>query len=97
MSDTDKKYQSSIPLDNKYKALPMPDKWDMTDEDMVKKSQDFYNLMKKRHTIREYSTRAVPREIIENCIKAAGLAPSGANHQPWHFAVIENPTNKQKI
>ncbi|MBL4601316.1 MAG: nitroreductase family protein, partial [Emcibacteraceae bacterium] len=34
---------------------------------------------------------------IENCIKAAGLAPSGANHQPWHFAAIENPTNKQKI
>lgn len=97
MSDTDNKYQSSIPLDHEYKELPMPHKWDMTDAEMVKKSDEFLELMKKRHTVREYSTRSVPREVIENCIKAAGLAPSGANHQPWHFAVIENPEHKAKI
>lgn len=97
MSDTDKKYQSSIPLDHEYKELSMPHKWDMTDEEMITKSTEFLDLMKRRHTVREYSTRPVPREVIENCIKAAGLAPSGANHQPWHFAVIENPAHKAKI
>jgi|TARA_R110002073_G_scaffold236962_1_gene397955 iodotyrosine deiodinase len=97
MSDTDKKYQSSIPLDHDYVELPMPDKWDMSDAEMIEKSAEFYELMKKRHTVRDYSTRPVPREVIENCIKAAGLAPSGANHQPWHFAIIENPDHKQKI
>lgn len=97
MSDTDNKHQSSIPLDHKYKELPMPDKWDLTDAEMIKRSQEFLALMEKRHTVRDYSSRPVPKEIIENCIKAAGLAPSGANHQPWHFAVIEKPDHKQKI
>jgi len=97
MSEPDKKYQSSIPLDHEYVELPVPHRWDMTDEEMIKESQKVYELMQKRHTIREYSTRPVPREVIENCIKVAGLAPSGANHQPWHFAAIENPEHKQKI
>lgn len=93
----DKEFQSSIPLDHEYKALPIPYRWAMTDEEMIEESEKFYNLMKKRHTVREYSTRPVPQEVIKNCIKAAGLAPSGANHQPWHFAIIKNPDHKQKI
>lgn len=97
MSDTDAKYYSSIPLDTEYKELPMPHKWDLSDAEMIERSKEFLELMKMRHTVREYSSRPVPREIIENCIKAAGLAPSGANHQPWHFAVIGNPEHKQKI
>ncbi len=97
MSDIDRKYHSSIPLDHDYVELPMPDKWNMSDEEMIKKSEKFYDLMTKRHTTREYSNKMVPQEVIENCIKAAGLAPSGANHQPWHFAVIKNPNHKQKI
>ncbi|MDG1020066.1 MAG: nitroreductase family protein [Emcibacteraceae bacterium] len=97
MTKEDKSFQSSIPLDHEYKALPVPDKWEMSDKEMISKSEEFYELMKKRHTVREYSSRPVPREVIENCIRAAGLAPSGANHQPWHFAIIENPDHKQKI
>ena len=97
MSEENNKHQSSIPLDHEYVELPIPHRWEMSDDEMIKKSQEFYELMKKRHTVREYSERAVPREVIENCIKAAGLAPSGANPQPWHFAVIENPDHKQKI
>ena len=97
MSDKDSKYRSSIPLDHDYVELPIPYRWDMTDEEMIKKSEEFYELMQKRHTVRDYSDRSVPREVIENCILAAGLAPSGANHQPWHFAVIENPEHKKKI
>lgn len=97
MTKEDKSFQSSIPLDHEYKALPIPDKWEMSDKEMISKSEEFYELMKKRHTVREYSSRPVPKEVIENCIRAAGLAPSGANHQPWHFAIIENPDHKQKI
>lgn len=97
MTKEDKSFQSSIPLDHEYKALPIPDRWEMSDKEMISKSEEFYVLMKKRHTVREYSSRPVPREVIENCIRAAGLAPSGANHQPWHFAIIENPDHKQKI
>ncbi|MBT5766281.1 MAG: nitroreductase family protein [Kordiimonadaceae bacterium] len=97
MTKEDKSFQSSIPLDHEYKALPIPDKWEMSDKEMISKSEEFYELMKKRHTVREYSSRPVSREVIENCIRAAGLAPSGANHQPWHFAIIENPDHKQKI
>lgn len=97
MTKEDKSFQSSIPLDHEYKALPIPDRWEMSDKEMISKSEEFYELMKKRHTVREYSSRPVPREIIENCIRAAGLAPSGANHQPWHFAIIKNPDHKQKI
>ncbi|MDG1709015.1 MAG: nitroreductase family protein [Emcibacteraceae bacterium] len=97
MLEENNKHQSSIPLDHEYVELPIPHRWEMTDEEMIKNSEEFYELMQKRHTVREYSTRSVPREVIENCIKAAGLAPSGANHQPWHFAIIENPEHKQKI
>lgn len=97
MSDTDKKYQSSIPLDNEYKELPIPDRWNLSDDEMVRRSEEFYQLMQKRHTVRDYSTRSVPRGVIENCVKVAGLAPSGANHQPWHFAVIESAEAKSKI
>jgi iodotyrosine deiodinase len=97
MSDTNNKYASSIPLDHEYKVLPIPFKWQMSDDEMIKHSREFYEFMQKRHTVRDYSTRPVPKEVIENCIKVAGLAPSGANHQPWHFAVIGNPEHKQKI
>jgi iodotyrosine deiodinase len=97
MSEENNKHQSSIPLDHEYVELPIPHRWEMTDEEMLKNSAEFYDFMQKRHTVREYSSRPVPSEIIENCIKAAGLAPSGANHQPWHFAIIKNPDHKQKI
>ncbi len=97
MSNIDKKYQSSIPLDNEYKELPIPDRWNLSDDEMIRRSEEFYQLMQKRHTVRDYSTRSVPREVIENCIKIAGLAPSGANHQPWHFAVIESAQAKTQI
>ena len=56
MTKEDKSFQSSIPLDHEYKALPIPDKWEMSDKEMISKSEEFYELMKKRHTVREYSS-----------------------------------------
>lgn len=58
---------------------------------------DFLNVMKRRRTIRDFADRPVPRDVIENCIASAGLAPSGANQQPWHFACVSDPETKKKI
>jgi len=65
--------------------------------DLLSSSWDFYSLMNKRRTVREFSEESIPREIIENCIKCAGTAPSGANMQPWTFVVVENADIKNKI
>lgn len=68
-----------------------------TENEMKQRSKDFYELVNKRRTIRNFSDKKVPREIIENCIKAAGTAPSGANLQPWHFVIISDPKIKKEI
>ncbi|MCA9952983.1 MAG: nitroreductase family protein [Anaerolineales bacterium] len=65
--------------------------------DMQKRADDFYADMLRRRTVREYSDRPVPREIIEKCILAAGTAPNGANLQPWHFVVVSDPAIKRQI
>ena len=66
-------------------------------ETMKARSRDFFELMKGRRTIREFSDRPVPREVIENAILTAGRAPSGANKQPWHFAVISDADVKTRL
>ena len=80
-----------------YKALPLPDHLSMNDKEMQKAALDFYKTMQPRHSIREFAPTEVPQEIIEHCIKTAGSAPSGANHQPWHFVAICNPQVKAEI
>ena len=65
-----------------YQAIPLPERDPMSDEEMMVAASAFYDEMKQRHTVRDYSTRPAKRSIIETCIKAAGTAPSGANHQP---------------
>jgi nitroreductase len=66
-------------------------------EEMRERARSFYEEMKRRRTVRDFSDREVPREIIEDCIRAAGRAPNGANKQPWHFAVVSDPQVKQQI
>jgi nitroreductase len=53
--------------------------------------------MRRRRTVRDFSDRPVPREIIKDCLRAAGTAPSGANLQPWHFVVVGDPAIKKQI
>jgi len=65
--------------------------------EMRQRAADFYDEIRRRRTVREFSDRAVPREVIEDCIRAAGTAPNGANMQPWHFVVVENAEVKRKI
>ena len=66
-------------------------------EEMRQRAAEFYADVRQRRTIREFSDRAVPREIIESCLLAAGTAPNGANQQPWHFVVVSDPAIKQQI
>ena len=65
--------------------------------EMQARAKAVLETLRKRRTIRDFSDKAVPRDLIETCIKAAGTAPSGANHQPWHFVAISNPETKRKI
>lgn len=84
-------------MTNKYNPVPLPDRFDYSDEEMIQRAEGFYNHAQKRHTCRFYSDRDVPREVIEKCLLAAGTAPSGANHQPWHFVLVRSPKAKKII
>ena len=68
-----------------------------TEEEMRQLSSRFFDDLARRHTVREFSPEPVDQAIIENCIKTAGRAPSGANHQPWHFALIGDAKVKSEI
>ena len=78
-------------------SVPLTDFIEYPQDEMIVRAAEFYQQIKRRHTIRYFSDRAVPRSVIENCIRAAGTAPSGAYHQPWHFAVIESPEYKKRV
>ncbi len=80
-----------------YQPLPLPDRVQRDAADAVAAAEAFLAYMRKRHSVRDYSPRAVPEAVIAACIAAAGTAPSGANHQPWHFAAICNPAMKARI
>ncbi|MBK5283973.1 MAG: nitroreductase family protein, partial [Bacteroidia bacterium] len=66
-------------------------------EEMTLRSKLFYEKINRRRTVREFSDREVPVEVIENCIRAASTAPSGAHKQPWAFCVVSNPEIKIQI
>ncbi|KZK77314.1 Coenzyme F420:L-glutamate ligase [Pseudovibrio sp. W64] len=80
-----------------YEPVDLPDRLDLSDEQMLEAVKGFYDKMKRRHTVRDFSNRPVAREVIEECIRTAGTAPSGANHQPWHFVAISQPEFKKRI
>lgn len=61
---------------------------ELPDAEMRARAEAFFETMKARRTVREFSDRPVPRKIIETAILTAGTAPNGANHQPWHFTVL---------
>jgi len=79
-----------------YKFIPYHQK-ELTNEEQVQKSELFYNFLDKRRSVREYSDKAIDFKVIENIIKSAGTAPSGAHKQPWTFCVVSNPELKSKI
>ncbi|MDX1942986.1 MAG: nitroreductase family protein [Saprospiraceae bacterium] len=74
-----------------YKALQF------SEDEMLQRSQDFYSLLNKRRTVRDFSNKPVPKEVIENIIMTASTAPSGAHKQPWTFCVVSDTTIKSDI
>lgn len=80
-----------------YEAIDLPDRLDYADSRMRSEAVAFYERMRRRHTVRDFTPRPVPKQVIEDCIRTAGTAPSGANHQPWHFVAIADPDTKHRI
>ncbi len=66
-------------------------------DDMRHRAADYLRTMRRRRTVRAFSTRPVPRDVIESCILTAGTAPSGANHQPWRFVAVSSLDTKKEI
>lgn len=81
----------------KYQALALPDRVQKPDDQALLAAETFRDYMRKRHSVRQYATRPVPEAVITACVQAAGTAPSGANHQPWHFVAISDPAMKARI
>jgi len=68
-----------------------------SENEMLKKSKDYFEWANKRRSVRHFSDKKVPIEIIENIIKTASTAPSGANKQPWTFCVVKSAEIKKEI
>ena len=78
-------------------SIPLEHYREYAVDEMRQRLKDFYADIDRRRTVREFSDRPVPIDIIETALKAANTAPSGANLQPWHFVVVSGPETKQKI
>lgn len=68
-----------------------------SEEESIERSRRFYELMNSRRSVREYSSKPVPKEVIENIIKTAGTSPSGAHKEPWTFCAVSNQELKSRI
>ncbi len=76
---------------------PLPAYREYPPAEMIERARHFHHDMQRRRSVRDFDTRAVPREVIEQCLLAAGTAPSGANQQPWFFSVITDSEHKRKV
>jgi len=80
-----------------YPTIPLPGYQEYPIEEMRRRLNEFYAEVSRRRTVRQFSDRPVPRDIIETALEAANTAPSGANLQPWHFVIVGGPETKKKI
>lgn len=80
-----------------YRPLPLPDRVQRPPAEALAAAEAFRAYMARRHSVRHYAPDPVPEAVIAACIAAAGTAPSGANHQPWHFVAIADPEMKAQI
>ena len=81
----------------KARFVRLDDFREYSEQEMEARAVDFYTELQRRRTVRQFSDRPVPREIISECLRAAATAPSGANMQPWKFVVVSDPNLKRKI
>lgn len=80
-----------------YQAVALPDRSELSDAQALEAVETHLDFMRKRHSVRDFEATPVPRDIIDAAIRAAGSAPSGANHQPWHFVAISSAEVKHQI
>ena len=76
---------------------PFPAPPALSDEERIARARAAFERLATRRTCRAFADTPVPRAVIEYAIRAAGTAPSGANHQPWHFAAVSSPDIKRRI
>ena len=84
-------------MDFEYDPIQLALPCRLTDEELVKQSEANFRFQSERRTVRDFSDDPIDRAVIEACVLAAGSAPSGANHQPWHFACVSDPDTKRAI
>ena len=77
--------------------IPLPPRESLADDQLIARAKQFHEKMARRRTVRDFSDRPVPREVIEHCLRTAGSAPNGANLQPWHFVAVSDPALKHEI
>jgi iodotyrosine deiodinase len=77
--------------------VPFRDFEVLPEAEMQARARDFHALLARRHSCRDFAAAPVPQAVIADCIRAAGTAPSGANHQPWFFAAISSPDLKAQV
>ena len=80
-----------------HKQIPLTDFPTYTEEDMLRRASEFHEFIVSRRTVRDFSPKNVPIEVVKKCIEASATSPSGANRQPWHFVVVSDPAIKKKI
>ena len=76
---------------------PLPDYREYAPAEMAQRARAFRVDIARRRSVRDFDSRAVPRKVIEDCLRAAGTAPSGANQQPWFFSVITDRAQKRRV
>ena len=81
----------------KTRLIPLAGYVEYPPDEMLARARDFADEMQRRRTVRDFSDRPVPRAVIEECLRTAGSAPSGANQQPWHFVAVSDPAVKRRI
>ncbi|MGA9420992.1 MAG: nitroreductase family protein [Rhodanobacteraceae bacterium] len=78
-------------------TVPLAPREVLTDDERIARATAFADELAQRRTVREFASTPVPRELIEQCLRAAGSAPSGANQQPWRFVAVSDPDIKHRI
>jgi len=79
------------------KCVPLPDGRRYSRDEMIRRAREFNVEMQRRRSVRQFSDHPVEREVIEQCLRVAGSAPSGANRQPWRFVVVESGDLRRAI
>jgi nitroreductase len=81
---------------DEYSPLPLAFT-ELSASEMEANAEQFYQIIKQRRSVRDFSDKKIPDSVIKHALLAAGTAPNGANMQPWHFVVVSNPEVKKTI